>query len=88
MTAPLANPFGWPPARRIGAIHLINAVGGQPGHHGDVGDVCGGVVSVLGRILILLLLYKIYEAGVLLSRPNPYSGKAVKFTKRSISGTP
>ena len=56
MTAPLANPFGWPPARRIGAIHLINAGGGQPDHHGDVGDVCGGVVSVLGGILILFLL--------------------------------
>ena len=25
---------------RIGAIHLINAVGGKTGHHGA--DVCGG----------------------------------------------
>ena len=27
-TAPLANPFGWPLTHRIGAIHLIDAVGG------------------------------------------------------------
>ena len=44
MTAPSANPCRWPPTHRIGAIHLINAVGGANAHHGD--DVCGGIVSV------------------------------------------
>jgi hypothetical protein len=40
--APLANPFGWPPLHRIGAIHWIGAVKGrvQTEHHGD--DVYGG----------------------------------------------
>ena len=28
---PLSNPFGWPPACQIGAIHWINAVGGANG---------------------------------------------------------
>jgi hypothetical protein len=44
-------------------------------HHGD--DVCGGVVLMLDRILVLFLLLKIYGAVFFCSRPNPYSGKAV-----------
>ncbi len=31
MIAPLANPCGWPPTRRIGVIHWINALGGANG---------------------------------------------------------
>ena len=40
-TAPLASLFRWSPTHRIGAFHLINAVGrGYTGHHGD--ELWGG----------------------------------------------
>jgi hypothetical protein len=41
----------------------------------------GGVVLMLDRILVLFLPLKIYGSVVFRSRPNPYSGKAVKKTQ-------
>ena len=54
-------------------------------HHGD--DVCGGVVLMLDRILVLFLLLKIYGAVFFCSRPNPYSGKAVNSYGHSCVST-
>ena len=39
----------------------------------------GGVVLLFDRISELFLQWEIYEARVFSSRPNPYSGKAVKY---------
>ena len=52
-TAPSANPCRWPPMRRIGAIHWINALGGGGGKRLTtvmMFVVYGEVVSVLDGI--------------------------------------
>ena len=68
VTAPLTNPCGWPPTCRIGAIHLINVVGGGKRLLMVMMFVGGG--GCVG-IPILFLLYKTYGAGVFCSHPNP-----------------
>jgi hypothetical protein len=55
-------PCRWLPIRRIGEIHLINAIWGQKGHHGD--DICGGVLTVLDEIPVLSLLLLCKALGV------------------------